>query len=90
MYVTDDRAIASGGGIRRWNKAGVVWILAYTLNTALGTGGLAADWGGAAPVVYATTTEASNSRLIAVTDTGACRSRAFSRQTSCRPRIACM
>ncbi len=73
MYVADDRSLASGGGIQRWNKAGAVWTLAYTLGTGAGsTGGargLVVDWSGAAPVLYATTTETSN-RLITLTDLG--------------------
>ena len=75
MYVADDRATTSGGGIQRWNKAGLVWSLAYTLGTGggstSGTRGLVVNWSGAAPVVFATTTETSNNRLISVTDTGA-------------------
>ena len=74
-YIADDRTAPNGGGIQRWNRAGVVWSLAYTLGTgggsANGTRGLAVDWSGAAPVIYATTTESSNNRLIRVTDTGA-------------------
>jgi len=75
MYVADDRTIASGGGIQRWDKAAGVWSLTYTLGTGggstLGTRGLVVNWSGASPVVYATTTEANNNRLITVTDTGA-------------------
>ncbi len=74
MYVADDRSTTSGGGIQRWNKAGVVWSLAYTLGTGggstVGTRGLAVDWSTATPVLYATTTETLN-RLIKITDTGA-------------------
>ena len=73
MYVADDRNIASGGGIQRWNKAGAVWTLAYTLGTGaastVGSRGLTVNWSGANPVIFATTTETLN-RLITVTDTG--------------------
>ena len=77
MYVADDRATTSGGGIQRWNKAAGVWSLAYTLGTTTGaastagTRGLAVNWSGAAPVIYATTTETTNNRLISVSDSGA-------------------
>jgi hypothetical protein len=71
MYVADDRAVASGGGIQRWNKPAGVWILAYTLGTGSSTGarGLAVDWRGAVPIVYATTTDATT-RLISIADAG--------------------
>ena len=74
MYVADDRTIASGGGIQRWNKSGATWSLAYTLGTGgsstLGVRGLVVNWSGASPVIHATTTEPSNNRLITVADTG--------------------
>ncbi|HZJ14179.1 MAG TPA: hypothetical protein VFD27_03970, partial [Chthoniobacteraceae bacterium] len=70
-YIADDRTIATGGGIQRWNNSLGTWSLAYTLNTGSGTRGLVVDWSGPNPIVYATTAETSNNRLVAVTDTGA-------------------
>ena len=71
-YVADDRTIANGGGIQRWDWNGSSWALTYTLNPG-GTGarGLAVDFSGANPIIYATTTETSNTRLVKITDTGA-------------------
>jgi len=71
-WIADDRAIASGGGIQRWNFDGAAWTLAYTINTGTtGARGLAVDLSGPSPVLFATTTEASDNRFISVTDTGA-------------------
>jgi hypothetical protein len=72
-YVADDRSTANGGGIQRWDWNGTAWALTYTLSSG-GTGGargLAVDFSGANPRVYATTTETANNRLIEITDTGA-------------------
>jgi PEP-CTERM motif len=71
-YVADDRSTVNGGGIQRWDWNGTAWALSYTLNSG-GTGGargLAVDFSGANPIVYATTTESANNRLIKITDTG--------------------
>jgi hypothetical protein len=74
-YVADDRAITSGGGIQKYTFDGNAWSLAYTLGTGasstVGTRGLAVDFSGTNPVVYATTAESSANRLIGVIDTGA-------------------
>lgn len=70
-YVADDRSIVNGGGIQRWEFNGSAWTLAYTLSTgATGARGLAVDFSGANPVLYATTTETSNNRLVTIVDTG--------------------
>ena len=72
-YVTDDRTIANGGGIQKYAKSGT-WSLAYTLSTGttFGAFGLAVDWSGANPVIYATTTEGTTAgnRVIKIIDTG--------------------
>ncbi len=76
LYVADDRTVANGGGIQKWvyDSNTSLWSLVYTLNTDLNAGarGLvgAFDDNGA-PVLYATTTEANNNRLVTVTDLGA-------------------
>jgi len=73
-YVADDRTFATGGGIQRWNWNGTAWVLSYTLNaggTGGGARGLAVDFSGLSPIVYATTTETANNRLVRIIDTGA-------------------
>src|SRR5262249_30753742 len=42
-YIADDSAVASGGGVQRWNFDGTTWTLAYTLTGGgtLGARGLA-------------------------------------------------
>lgn len=72
-YIADDRSTVNGGGIQRWDWNGSAWALTYTLNSG-GTGGargLAVDFSGGNPIVYATTTETANNRLIKIIDTGA-------------------
>lgn len=74
-YVADDRSIANGGGIQRWDFDGTTWTLTYTLGTGtastVGARGLAVDFTGVTPLIYATTAETSNNRLILVADAGA-------------------
>jgi hypothetical protein len=74
-YVADDRSIASGGGIQRWEFNSGAWSLTYTLGTGagstVGARSLAVDFSGSAPVIFAVTAETSNNRLITLVDTGA-------------------
>ena len=71
-YIADDRTITNGGGIQKWIFSASTWSLAYTLSTAstFGTRGVVADFSGPNPMVYATTTETSANRLIAISDIG--------------------
>ncbi len=70
-YVADDRTSASGGGVQRYTRSGVVWSLAYTLSVGTtGARGLTVDWTGASPVIYATTTESTANKVIKLIDTG--------------------
>lgn len=74
-FIADDRAVASGGGIQKWTFNGSVWSLAYTVASGSPNGarGLAVDWSGANPIVYATTGESSSTavnKLITFTDNG--------------------
>ncbi len=75
-YVADDRTIANGGGIIKYTHNGSTWSSAYTLGTTTGAAtssgarGLTVDWTGAAPILYATTTEDSTNRVIRIVDTG--------------------
>jgi hypothetical protein len=69
-YVADDRATGSGGGIQKWTFDGTAWSLAGTFTALSGTNGargLAVDFGGANPVLFATTVD---NRLVTLTDTG--------------------
>jgi len=71
LYVADDRAAASGGGIQKWELSGGTWSLTYTLATGSGARGLAGKIDGGNAVLYATTTQTSANNLISITDTGA-------------------
>jgi len=73
-YVADERT-SSGGGIEKWTNGLGTWGLAYTLSTGAGRGayGVAVDFSGPEPVVYATTVDSSSSntnRLVSLVDTG--------------------
>jgi hypothetical protein len=75
IYLSDQRNVASGGGIQRWDFNGTSWALTYTLNTGFGNLGpryLTADFSGANPVIYATSNDQTldNNRIIKVIDTG--------------------
>jgi len=71
-WIADDRTGPNGGGIQRWNFDGTAWTLAYTISTgSVGARGLAVDLSTPVPVIYATTTEASDNRFISVADVGA-------------------
>ena len=75
IYLADDRATASGGGVQKWTYGAGTWTLAYTLTSGLSYGcrALTVDWSGTNPVIYAVEagsgTTASN-KLWEVTDAG--------------------
>ena len=72
-YIADDRA-AAAGGVQRWNFVAGAWTLAYTLGSGvanIGARGIAVDWSGATPTIYATSAESALNRLIKITDAGA-------------------
>ncbi len=71
-YVADDRTTANNGGIQKWFYNGNAWTLVYTLGTAsnYGARGVVADFSGPNPRVYATTSESTSNRLIAINDLG--------------------
>ena len=61
-YVSDDRAVAANtGGIYKWTLTAGVWspvdTLRFGTTTPAGTRGIAVDWSGAYPTIYATTTD---------------------------------
>ena len=70
-YIADDRTTANGGGIQRWDLVGSTWTLSYTITSAGPVRGLAVDFSGLNPSLYATTTETANNRLVKIVDTGA-------------------
>lgn len=72
VYVADDRATASGGGIQKWTWNGTTWSLAKTFTNGISTGvrGLAAEVVAGKAVVYATTTEATQNKLVKLVDDG--------------------
>src|SRR6185312_12472587 len=71
-YIADD-TLAGSGGLQRWDFDGSVWTRTYVFTslTNIGARGLTVDFSGAHPVIYATTAEAANNRLVSITDTGA-------------------
>jgi hypothetical protein len=72
-YVADDRNNVAGGVIKYTNN-GTAWVSNYTFSVGgavNGARGIAVDWSGANPVIYATTAETSASRLVKIVDTGA-------------------
>ncbi len=74
LYFTDDRAIANvGSGIQKWTFSGGIWTSNYTFGSGAvltaGCRGLAVDFSGANPVIFATTADAAT-KLITITDTG--------------------
>jgi hypothetical protein len=71
-YVADDTSSAAGG-IQRWDFNGSTWSLTYTLGTGaanIGARGLAVDFSGANPLIFATTAENTANRIITITDAG--------------------
>jgi len=87
VYISDDRTFTgdqTGGGIQRWDSGdGINFTYSYTLPTgtnSVGAIGLTAyfppeiaSWGAGVngAVIYATTAERPNNRLVSVTDNGA-------------------
>jgi CotH kinase protein/Concanavalin A-like lectin/glucanases superfamily/Lamin Tail Domain len=71
-YIADD-TLKGVGGIQRWDFNGGAWVMTYAFSslTNIGARGVAADFSGAHPVIYATTAENSTNRLVAITDAGA-------------------
>jgi hypothetical protein len=72
VYIADDTT-KGVGGIQRWNFNGTAWAMSYAFSgiTNVGARGVTVDFSGANPVIYATTAEATNNRLVSITDTGA-------------------
>ena len=60
----------TSSGVTKWQFDGTTWTLVYTLSTGA-VRYIAVDFSGAAPVIFATTTDSSFNRIVTVTDTGA-------------------
>jgi hypothetical protein len=74
IYVADDGAVGSGGGIQKWTSSdGINWTLAYTLVPSPFTGfrGLTVCWQCANPIIFAVSNESSLNKIYTVTDIGA-------------------
>lgn len=71
-YLADD-TLKGQGGVQRWDLAGTAWVMSYAFAglTNIGARGLAADFRGPVPIIYATTAEETGNRLVSITDTGA-------------------
>jgi hypothetical protein len=71
-YLADD-TLGGNGGVQRWDFNGSAWSLTYAFSglTSVGARGLAVDFNGAHPVIYAITAEPTPNRLVSITDTGA-------------------
>ena len=69
-YIADDSAVSgnTGGGIIKWTKSGTTWTRAYTFAPAVRS--ITVDFSSTNPVIYATSTELTNNKLIVITDTG--------------------
>lgn len=73
IYLSDDRALASGGGISKWTFNGTTWSAsAATFNMGLTTGvrGLTAFPTGNTVTIVATTTETSQNKIFVIVDDG--------------------
>jgi hypothetical protein len=71
-YVADD-TLTGKGGVQRWDFNGGAWVMSYAFAgiTNIGARGVAVDFSGAHPLIFATTGEATSDRLVSITDTGA-------------------
>jgi hypothetical protein len=69
LFVADDRATASSGGLQKWTLSGATWSLAYTMTGAgVGLRGLTGLPGSGPTTLFGITTD---NRLVSVSDTGA-------------------
>jgi hypothetical protein len=67
LFVADDRTVATGGGIQKWELVAGVWTLQYTLAGSAGCRGLSGRRISGVTTLYATT----GSQLVSVVDAGA-------------------
>jgi hypothetical protein len=71
-YLADD-TLAGKGGVQRWDFNGTTWTMSYAFSgiTNVGARAVTVDFSGVQPLIYATTAEDTNDRLVSITDTGA-------------------
>jgi hypothetical protein len=74
LYVADDRAAASGGGVQKWTLNGATWVLTSTLNlaataTPIGFRGLAGTATGTTATLFGSTSDTAT-RLVVFVDDG--------------------
>jgi len=69
-YVADDSTVNAniGGGIQKWSKVTGTWVRQYTLGTIARS--ITVDFSSTNPIIYATTAETSNNKIIKVIDNG--------------------
>lgn len=70
-YLADD-TLTGQGGVRRWDLTAGVWSFTYAFTGLTNTGarGLAVDFSGPHPMIYATSAQAAANQLVSITDTG--------------------
>lgn len=71
LYVADDRATLSNGGIQKWTQSAGTWSLKYTLNVTATSGirGLTGyDDGAGNFVLFGTTTESNANKIVSISD----------------------
>ncbi|RYD51918.1 MAG: T9SS type A sorting domain-containing protein [Sphingobacteriales bacterium] len=66
-YVADDR-VGAGGGIQKWANTNGTWAVADTILVGGGARGLAVDWSGTYPKIYATTIATTGNALVMAID----------------------
>jgi hypothetical protein len=73
-YVADDSSTAGVGGIHKWTNSSGVWTRLYTFSAVPRALGVAVDFGGVDPVVYATTANTNigspSNTVVRLIDTG--------------------
>jgi len=72
-YIADSRSGLGSGGLQKWVLGTGGWSHVYTIPTGTavaGAFGVTASFTGTVPMIYVTSSEASNTKLLAITDWG--------------------
>jgi hypothetical protein len=69
-YIADDATTANGGGLQKWTFNGTSWSVAYTYTFTSNPRGVIADFNGANPLIYLTTSETTGNKLYSILDGG--------------------
>ncbi len=67
-YIADDATTANNGGVQKWSKASGTWQLQYTI--PIRSLGMVVDYSGTNPIIYVTTYETSNNKIVKIIDNG--------------------